>query len=220
MQNYSRFGITDFVVLVGFQSNLIREYFSDFWLHQNDVTFNLSSPSVQANTNRQTPWTVTVVETGLESQTAERLLKAKEYLGENFYLTYGDGVGTIDLDELKSAHLNNGTLVTLTAVQPPARFGALTLLDGLVTQFQEKPAGEGSWINGGYFILNQGIFEHINRKNESFEYDVLPRLAKLHKLGYYKHNGFWQPVDTQRDLRRLEEEIRGGKLPWIPETPK
>lgn len=215
MQNFSRYGVHEFIILTGYKGQQIREYFANFWLHQSDLTFDLATSNQEIHEVRSLPWKVTVLDTGINTNTGERIAKLKGLLNENFLLTYGDGVSDVDIQKLIAAHQNSSNLVTLTAVQPPARFGALNLRENQVLDFQEKPSGEGGWINGGFFVFSPKAFEYLLSDGPSLEIDVLPKLALSGKLGAYKHSGFWQPVDTIRDLERLEEAIEGGVLPWI-----
>ena len=215
MQNYARYGVTDFIVLAGYKGQQIREYFANFWLHQADVTFDLSTPEREIHKIRSLPWKVSVLDTGIDTNTGGRILKLKDLLKEDFLLTYGDGVSDINIEDLISVHRASGNFATLTAVRPPARFGALNLVAEQVESFQEKPEGEGSWVNGGFLVLKPEIFTFLKGDDSSFEIDGLPKIAALGKLGAYKHSGFWQPVDTIRDLQRLEEAISRGLLPWI-----
>jgi len=214
MQNYAKYEITEFIVLAGYKGQQIREYFANYWLHQADITFDLATPEREIHKVRSLPWKVTVLDTGIDTKTGGRLARLRSLLKEDFLLTYGDGVADVDIKELISTHEQSGNLATLTAVQPPARFGALRLQDNQVESFQEKPAGEGAWVNGGFLVLKPEVFEYLGGDNSSFEIDTLPKIAKLGKLGVYKHSGFWQPVDTIRDLQRLEEAIERGILPW------
>ena len=215
MQNYARFDVTEFIILVGYKGQQIREYFADYWLHQSDVTFDLSTPELTIHTIRSLPWKVTVIDTGLETQTGGRLARIKDLVDGDFFLTYGDGVGDIDINQLLSCHNRGKGIATLTAVQPPARFGALQLTGDSVTGFVEKPVGDGGWVNGGFFCLSPKVFEYLGGDSCSFEGDALPRIAQSGDLKAYKHDGFWQPVDTLRDLARLEEAIAAKRLPWI-----
>ena len=215
MQNYARFGISEFVILVGYKGDQIREYFANYWLHQSDVTFDLASPGKEIHQTGGVPWKVTVVETGLDTMTAGRLLRAEHLLDSSFYLTYGDGIADVNIEELRLSHEKSDCLATLTAVQPPARFGALNLERNLVRSFQEKPTGDGAWINGGFLVLKPDVFHFIDNDAQSLEYDVLPKLAQAEELNAYFHNDYWQPVDTLRDLFRLERAIEDGDLPWI-----
>jgi glucose-1-phosphate cytidylyltransferase len=214
MQNYAKHGITEFIVLTGYKGQQIREYFANFWLHQADITFNLATPDREIHRVKSLPWKVSVLDTGLDTNTGARIARLKDLLSEDFLLTYGDGVSDVDIKELISAHKRSGNIATLTAVQPPARFGAINLEGHQVISFQEKPVGEGAWVNGGFLVLNPKIFDFIKGNNPSFELDVLPKIALEGELGVHKHTGFWQPVDTVRDLEVLEEAISRGALPW------
>ena len=214
MQNYSRYGIYDFIVLSGYKGQQIREYFANFWLHQADVTFDLQTSNQEIHKLRGLPWKVTVIDTGIDTNTGGRINQLSNLLKDEFLLTYGDGVSDIDINQLVATHRANKNIATLTAVQPPARFGALNLEGNQVLNFYEKPEGNDSWVNGGFFVLNPTVFQYLSGENLSFEFDVLPKIAEAGKLGAYKHSGFWQPVDTIRDLSRLEIAIENGKLPW------
>jgi len=214
MQNFSRHGVTDFIILSGYKGQQIREYFANFWLHQADLTFDLETPNQEVHKVRGLPWKVTVLDTGTDTNTGGRIARLKGLLNEDFLLTYGDGVSDIDIQKLITNHQNSNNLATLTAVQPPARFGALNLNGNQVTSFQEKPEGDGAWVNGGFFVLSPKIFDYLDSDTSSFEIDALPKVASTGKLGAYKHSGYWQPVDTIRDLQRLEEAIENGALPW------
>jgi glucose-1-phosphate cytidylyltransferase len=214
MQNYSRHGISEFIVLSGYKGQQIREYFANFWLHQADLTFDLSTSNQEILKVRGLPWKVTVLDTGIDTNTGGRIARLKGLLDEDFLLTYGDGVSDIDIEGLLSSHRKSNNVATLTAVQPPARFGALNLSGNQVVSFQEKPEGDGAWVNGGFFALTPKIFDYLGGDNSSLEIDALPKVASDGKLGFYKHSGFWQPVDTIRDLQRLEEAIELGALPW------
>ena len=214
MQNYAQYGITEFIVLAGYKGQQIREYFANYWLHQADITFDLATPEREIHKVRSLPWRVSVLDTGIDTNTGGRIARLKDLLNEDFLLTYGDGVSDVNISELIANHQLSGNLATLTAVQPPARFGALNLTGNKVISFQEKPDGEGAWVNGGFLVLKPEVFDFLSGDDSSFEIDALPKIAKLGKLGVYKHSGFWQPVDTIRDLQRLEEAIGRGVLPW------
>jgi glucose-1-phosphate cytidylyltransferase len=214
MQNYYRFGFNEFIILAGYKGHQLREYFANYWLHNSDVTFDLNNQNQKILNRRGLPWKVTICDTGVDTATGGRILRVKELLKEDFLLTYGDGVSDVDISSLIAQHKLNSSLVTLTAVQPPARFGALHLDGCKVLNFVEKPDGEGSWVNGGFFVMNANVFDYIKSDNASFEIDVLPRIALDGKLGAFKHYGYWQPVDTIRDLQRLDESLSIGKLPW------
>jgi len=214
MQNYARYGITEFIVLAGYKGQQIREYFANYWLHQADITFDLGTPDHEVHKVRGLPWKVSVLDTGIETNTGGRIAKLKDLLHEDFLLTYGDGVANVNIQDLIVKHSESKNIVTLTAVQPPARFGALNLNGSQVISFQEKPAGDGAWVNGGFFVLNPMVFDFLESDSSSFEIDALPRIANAGKLGVHKHAGYWQPVDTIRDLANLEEAISRGELPW------
>jgi glucose-1-phosphate cytidylyltransferase len=218
MQNYYLHGVTEFVILAGYKAQLIREYFNDFWLHQSDITFDLGSPNHEILRSKKLPWKVTVLDTGLDSGTGTRLRYLQGIISNDFLLTYGDGVANVDITRLVASHKASKKGVTLTAVQPPARFGALNLQGDDVVGFEEKPQGDGAWINGGFFVISANILKNLPEVDSSFEFDVLPNIAKSGNLNSYKHSGFWQPVDTLRDLQRLEEEIGKKSLPWLKEN--
>jgi glucose-1-phosphate cytidylyltransferase len=214
MQNFAMYDINEFYVLSGYNGHQIREYFANFWIHQSDITFDLMAPDQQILKNRGLPWKVTVLDTGVDTKTGDRISYLREILKEDFILTYGDGVADVDISRLIASHQSSKNFISLTAVQPPARFGALELSNDQVKSFKEKPIGDGAWVNGGFFVISPVIFDYLNESNLSFESDVLPKIATIGKLGAYRHGGFWQPVDTIRDLQRLEEAINLGKLPW------
>lgn len=215
MQNYAIYGITEFIILAGYRGQQIREYFANYWLHQADITFNLATPEREIHKIRSLPWKVSVIDTGVETNTGGRLGRLRGLISEDFLMTYGDGVADVNIQELINFHNESGNIATLTAVQPPARFGALNLNGDLVENFQEKPIGDGAWVNGGFLVLKPKVLDLIEGESTSFEIDVLPKIASFGKLGAYKHFGFWQPVDTVRDLQRLEEAINLGELPWV-----
>lgn len=214
MQNYSNYGFKEFIILVGYKGDMIREYFANFWMHKSDITFNLLSSESHVHETRGMPWKVSIVETGIKTSTGSRLAKIKNIVSEDFLLTYGDGVADVDISKLIDFHYANSSLVTLTAVQPPAKFGALKLNGNLVTSFQEKMDNVESWVNGGFFVVNKDIFDIIPEFENSFESDVLPILAIKNQLAAFKHSGFWQPVDTIRDLAKLEDAIKLGLIKW------
>jgi glucose-1-phosphate cytidylyltransferase len=215
MQNYYLGGVSEFIILAGYKGNQIKEYFSNYWMINSDITFDLSTPNRQVHETRGLPWKVTVLDTGLETMTGGRLAKAHKLIDETFFMTYGDGVSDIDVADLLAFHKSQKVLATLTAVQPPARFGALDISGSRIKSFEEKPSGDGSWINGGYFVLEPSIFDYDLDDDTVFESDVLPILASEGKLSAFKYEGFWQPVDTLRDLHRLEDRIRTSSLPWL-----
>jgi len=216
MKIYSHFGINDFIICCGYKGYVIKEYFANYFLHMSDVTFNLEKNSIEYHNSQSEPWKVTLVDTGDETLTGGRLLRVKNYLeGESdFCLTYGDGVGNIDIKKLLEFHGNHGLNATLTATVPPGRFGALCL-DGLnVRSFIEKPAGSEGKINGGFFVLKQSVFDLIAGDHTVFEKEPLEVLASSSQLAAYVHNSFWQPMDTLRDKHFLEGLWASKKAPW------
>ncbi|PIT99575.1 MAG: glucose-1-phosphate cytidylyltransferase [Bdellovibrionales bacterium CG10_big_fil_rev_8_21_14_0_10_45_34] len=215
MKIYSHYGINDFVICCGYKGYVIKEYFANYFLHSSDVTFDMTSNSMQVHQNSAEPWRVTVVDTGEETLTGGRLKRVKQYLGaEDFCFTYGDGVGNVDIAELISFHKKNGRLATLTATQPPGRFGSLHFDGPLITSFKEKPRGDGGYINGGFFILNPKVIDYISDDTTIWEREPLENLAKNKELVAYHHNGFWLPMDTLRDKQTLEEMWDSGSAPW------
>ena len=214
MKIYSAHGIREFIVCCGFKGLVIKEYFANYFLHMSDVTFDMARNSMQVHRNAAEPWKVTVVDTGLETQTGGRLKRVREYLGkDDFCFTYGDGVADIDIRRLVAFHKKQKTLATVTAVEPPARFGALVVNGSKVRRFREKPEGEG-WVSGGFFVLSPKVLDYIRDDQTSWEREPLERLARAGQLSTYKHAGFWHPMDTLRDKNHLEELWNSGKAPW------
>lgn len=216
MKLYSHYGFHDFVICLGFKGYLIKEYFSNYFLHSSDVTFDMAKNTMEVHQRKAEPWKVTLVDTGMESMTGGRVKRVAPYLGnETFMLTYGDGVANVDIPALLAFHRSHGKEATITATQPSGRFGALNL-DGsdLVRSFQEKPAGDGAWINGGFFVLEPSIFERIAGDSTVFEKEPLEGLARDGQMAAYRHAGFWQPMDTMRDKLHLEELWATGQIPW------
>ncbi len=216
MKIYSHYGFNDFVICLGFKGYMIKEYFSNYFLHMSDVTFDMEQNSMEVHQKYVEPWRVTLVDTGAESMTGGRVKRVAPYLGnETFMLTYGDGVADVNIGELVAFHKAHGCLATVTSTQPSGRFGALNLTaDNRVTAFQEKPAGDGSWINGGFFILEPKVLDYISGDATVFEKEPLEGLARDGELFAFKHGGFWQPMDTLRDKQQLEELWNNGKAPW------
>ena len=216
MKIYSHYGFNEFIICLGYKGYMIKEYFANYFLHTSDVTIDLQTNTILAHKSRTEPWKVTLVDTGLNTQTGGRIKRIKEYVGnETFMATYGDGVADVNIRGLLEFHRSHGKLATLTAVQPPGRFGALALEDdGFVSKFTEKPKGDGAWINGGFFVFEPGIFDYIDGDNDQLERDVLAPIAEDGQLMAYKHYGFWQPMDTLREKRKLEELWASGKAPW------
>jgi len=213
---YSHFGINEFIICCGYKGYLIKEYFANYFLHTSDVTFHMDVDShMEVHHRKSEPWKVTLVDTGDFSQTGGRLGRVREYLNNSsFCFTYGDGVADVNIGALIQQHQAGGSKATLTAVQPPGRYGALHLDGDAVVQFQEKPDGDNAWINGGFFVLEPNVLDLIESDGTSWEADVLPKLAAEGQLNAYKHQGFWQPMDTLRDRTRLEELWVSGQAPW------
>lgn len=216
MKIYSHYGINDFIICLGYKGYLIKEYFANYYLHMSDITFNMRDNQTEIHHNTSEPWRVTLVDTGLETMTGGRLKKVKKYVGnETFCFTYGDGVSDVNITELINFHRNTGTKATLTAVQPPGRFGAIDIIhNSRITSFEEKPQGDGNWVNGGYFVLEPEIFDLIEDDTTVWELSPLEKLAKDNQLSAFKHDGFWQPMDTLRDKVKLEELWDTRKAPW------
>jgi glucose-1-phosphate cytidylyltransferase len=215
MKIYAAHGLKDFIVCLGFKGYVIKEYFANYILHRSDVTFDLAQNSMKLHHSHAEDWRVTLVDTGAATETGGRIRRVAEYLNEDtFCLTYGDGVGDIDIASLVRFHHDGGCLATLTAIQPPGRFGALRLSGDRVEGFQEKPTGDGGWINGGFFVLNRKVIDLIQDDRTVWEKEPLQKLAGSGQLAAYKHAGFWQPMDTLRDKNRLEELWASGRAPW------
>lgn len=215
MKIFSAHGINDFVVCLGYKGYLIKEYFANYFLHMSDVTFDMVNNQTVIHQNNAEPWRVTLVDTGESTMTGGRLKRVRQYLGdEDFCFTYGDGVGDVNISELIEFHRSQNRLATLTGVQPPGRFGALNLSGTRVANFEEKPHGEGGWINGGFFILSPHVIDYIEHDATVWERDPMERLAREGQLSAYLHQGFWQPMDTLRDKQHLEELWQSGSAPW------
>lgn len=215
MKIYSHFGFNDFVVCCGYKGYVIKEYFSNYVLHDSDVTFDLRAGEFTIHHQASEPWTVTLVDTGEFTQTGGRIAKIAPYVGaEVFGLTYGDAVGDVDIRELVQYHNDESRLATVTAVRPPARFGALECSGSQVIRFQEKPAAGDAWINGGFFVLSPKVFDYIDGDDTLWEREPLERLAAEGQLSAYFHSGFWQPMDTLRDKHVLDDLWASGKAPW------
>lgn len=215
MKIYSAHGIHDFVICLGYKGYVIKEYFANYFLHMSDVTIDMGHNKVEVHQKGAEPWKVTLVDTGESTQTGGRLKRVARYVGdEDFCFTYGDGVADVDITALIAFHRARKVKATLTAVQPPGRFGSLVLDDSLITSFQEKPKGDGGWINGGFFVLSPSVLDLIDGDSSIWEREPLERLANERSLAAYFHRGFWQPMDTLRDKNHLEEEWGSGRAPW------
>jgi len=217
MKIYSAHGVNDFVICCGYKGYMIKEYFANYFLHQSDVTFCMKDNSMQVHQNNAEPWIVTLVDTGENTLTGGRLKRVKDYVKdeEAFCFTYGDGVGNVDITKLIQFHQAHGKQATLTATRPPGRYGALKFgANNLVERFQEKPEGDGGWINGGYFVLNPKVLDLISDDQSSWEGGPLAQIARQGELVAFQHTGFWQPMDTLREKNLLNELWNTGKAPW------
>jgi glucose-1-phosphate cytidylyltransferase len=212
---YAHHGITDFVVCLGYRGYVIKEYFANYFLHQSDVTFDLRRNEMKVHQNMSEPWTVTLVDTGEETMTGGRLRRVRDHVGEGtFCFTYGDGVSDVDIGQLIAFHRAQKAWATMTAVQPPGRFGAVDIRGDRIHSFQEKPPGDGAWINGGFFVLEPQVFDLLTGDDTVWEKEPLERLASDGHLCAYRHAGFWQAMDTVRDKTYLEGLWSSGKAPW------
>ena len=212
---YSHHGITDFIICLGYKGYMIKEYFANYFLHMSDVTFDLSSNKLEVHHKSAEPWRVTLIDTGDQTQTGGRLKRVAEYLdNETFCFTYGDGLADIDIRAEIAFHKKKHCLATMCAVQPPGRFGAIDIKDNRIARFEEKPSGDGSWINGGFFVLERGVLDYIDGDTSVWERGPLEKLARDGQIAAYTHQGFWQPMDTLRDKIKLEELWQSGRAPW------
>ncbi len=217
LKTYSDHGINEFIICAGYKGYVIKEYFANYFIHMSDVTFDMTGNTMEVHRKKAEPWKITVVDTGESTMTGGRLKRVAEFLdpGEPFCFTYGDGVGDVDITALIKFHTEQGLDATLTAVQPPGRYGALAIsASGAVEQFQEKPEGDGAWINGGFFVLNPSVIDRIKDDAMAWEREPLEGLAADKQLAAFKHAGFWRPMDTLRDKIQLEEMWESGKAPW------
>jgi glucose-1-phosphate cytidylyltransferase len=215
MKIYSHHGINDFVICLGYKGYVIKEYFANYYLHMGDVTFDMRDNEMEVHQSFAEPWRVTLVDTGDATMTGGRLERVLSYVGdEEFCFTYGDGVADIDVSALIATHREHGKLATVTAVQPPGRFGALDFDAELITGFAEKPLGDGGWINGGFFVLSPEVAGYLDGDTTVWEQGPMERLAAERQLGAHRHTGFWQPVDTLRDLQTLQGLWDSGQAPW------
>lgn len=217
MKIYSRFGYNDFIICLGYKGYMIKEYFADYFLHTSDVTFDLAKNKMEVHRNYAEPWKVTLIDTGLNTMTGSRLKKVQPYVGEEpFLLTYGDGVSDIDIKKLVDFHHDHGKLATMTAIQPEGRFGIIDFKGNQVQAFREKSSDDTGWINGGFMVFQPEIFNYIDPESNdiTLEREPMETLAKENQLMAYKHSGFWQCMDTQRDKKKLEELWESGNAPW------
>jgi glucose-1-phosphate cytidylyltransferase len=216
MKLYSHYGINDFIICLGYKGYIIKEYFANYFLHMSDVTIDMSDNTIDVHHRYVEPWRVTLVDTGEGTMTGGRLKRVRDYIGDGpFCFTYGDGIGDIDIGALLQFHHSHGKPATITAIQPPGRYGALELYDQTVMSFMEKPPGDGAWINGGFFVLNPSVLDLIEGDTTSWEGGPLYELATNGNLMAYKHQGFWKAMDTLRDKNQLEELWSSGRPPWM-----
>jgi glucose-1-phosphate cytidylyltransferase len=215
MKIYSSYGFDDFIICAGYKGHMIKEYFANYALHMSDVTFDIGRNAVEVHDTKAEKWSVTVVNTGDATMTGGRIKRVQRYVGaEEFMMTYGDGVADVDLEALLAFHRAQGRWATVTATRPPGRFGALGLKGNLVDHFEEKPIGDGGYINGGFFVLSPRVFDLIEGDSTYWEREPMNRLAAEGQLAAFKHNGFWQPMDTPRERGLLESLWSSGKAPW------
>jgi glucose-1-phosphate cytidylyltransferase len=214
LKTYSHHGINEFIICCGYKGYIIKEYFANYFLHSSDVTFHMDRNHMEIHKQNAEPWKVTLIDTGESTLTGGRLARVADYLDGTFCFTYGDGVADINIGDLISHHQKHECQATLTAVQPPGRYGAIGLDGHLVHHFQEKPEGDGGWINGGYFVLEPSVLKLLDGDNCTWEGDPLTKLASSGQLNAYFHQGFWQPMDTLRDRQKLEELWESGQAPW------
>ena len=212
---YSHHGINDFIICLGYKGYVIKEYFANYFLHMSDVTIDLSTNQLEVHHKHAEPWRITLVDTGEHTQTGGRLKRVENYLdGTTFCFTYGDGLADIDITAQLAFHKTKSSLATMCAVQPPGRFGAINIQDNRITRFEEKPSGDGSWINGGFFVLERSVFDYLKDDTTVWERDPLEALARDGQISAYTHEGFWQPMDTLRDKLKLEDLWQCGHAPW------
>ena len=215
MKHYSHYGVNEFIICLGYKGYVIKEYFANYFLHMSDVTFDMAKNEMQVHHQHAEPWKVTLIDTGEHTQTGGRLKKVRDYIdGETFCFTYGDGVTDLDIRQVIEFHKQHDKPATVTAIQPPGRYGSLNIDAGTVNNFQEKPAGDGSWINGGFFVLEPEVLELIDGPHISWELGPLKVLAQRSQLKAYQHNGFWKAMDTLRDKHQLEDLWESGNAPW------
>ncbi len=215
MKIYSSYDINDFVICCGYKGYIIKEYFANYFLHMSDVTFDIKNNSMEVHQKHAEPWKVTLVDTGINTMTGGRLKKVKNFLDdETFCFTYGDGLSDLNIRESVEFHQKNKKYATITAVKPPGRFGSLEINENIVKKFNEKPDGDGNWINGGFFVLEPTIFDYIKDDSTIWEREPLEKMAEEKQLSSYKHDGFWHSLDTLRDKNNLEELWNNNNPPW------
>ena len=215
MKMYSHHGVNDFIICAGYKGYVIKEYFVNYFLHMSNITFDMSNNEMKVHENNSEPWKVTIVDTGDQTMTGGRIKRVKEYVGdETFCMTYGDGVSDVNITELLKFHSKTGKWASVTAVQPAGRFGAIKMDGTTITSFEEKPEGDGGWINGGFFVLEPEVFDLIDGDSTVFEREPMERLASKRQIEAFMHEGFWRPMDTLRDKNFLEDQWQTGKAAW------
>jgi len=216
MKTYSVYGINEFIICLGYKGYLVKEYFANYYMHMSDVTFDMANNSMQIHQNTAEPWKVTLIDTGEMTSTGGRLKKIAPHLApnEDFCFTYGDGLSDVHISDLIAFHQQSESLATVTSVQPPGRFGSLDVKGDKIITFDEKPKGDGAWVNGGYFVLSPKVLDYIKDDKTVWEEQPLQQLAMEGGLSAFKHSGFWQPMDTLRDKVRLEQLWESGNAPW------
>jgi glucose-1-phosphate cytidylyltransferase len=214
LKTYDAHGITDFVVCLGYRGYQVKEFFANYFLHTSDVTIDLANNELTVHRKKAEPWRITMVDTGEQTQTGGRLKRVADFIDDTFCFTYGDGVADVDVTGLIDFHRAQRRIATITAVQPAGRFGALDIEGQQITRFEEKPPGDGSWVNGGFFVLEPSALDYIEGDTTVWEREPLERLARAGQLSAFRHRGFWQPLDTLRDKVKLEELWASGKAPW------
>ena len=214
MKNYSYYGINDFIICCGYKAELVKEYFANFGLYSSDISIDIKTRKITFHKKKLENWKITLVDTGIDTQTGGRIKRVKKYLENTFCLTYGDGVSNVNIDKTIKFHKKNKKLDTMTTVQPAGRFGAVNIKNNLVTEFIEKPRGDGGWVNGGFFVLNKKVLDFIKDDYSIWEKDPLTNLSKKGQLTTYKHRSFWHPMDTLRDKDYLENLWNSGNCPW------
>jgi glucose-1-phosphate cytidylyltransferase len=215
MKMYSHYGFNDFTVLLGYKGYVVKEFFANYFMHQSDITVDLAENNITIHNNKSEPWKVTLLDTGTHSMTGGRLLRARKYVGEErFMLTYGDGVSDVNIKALEEFHQSHSGCITMTSVQPDGRFGSLKMDGDRISEFMEKPKGDGGWINGGFFVCDPKVFEYLDGDSTIFERDPLEKMAEDKELFAFKHTGFWKPMDTLRDKNQLEEMWNSNTAKW------
>ncbi len=214
LKTYSAYDVNEFIICLGYKGYQIKEYFANYYLHESDLTIDIQKNSLEIHETKADPWKITLIDTGDNSMTGGRIKRISKYLDDTFCLTYGDGLADVNISQIISSHKKNNTLATLTAVQPQGKFGAITIQDGKVKTFEEKPKGDAGWVNGGFFVLEPSIVDYIQGDDTMFEREPLQQLTKENQLSVYHHGGFWHPMDTLSDKNKLEKLWSKGNAPW------